>query len=162
MPTAHLICGRAGSGKTEYSKSLENESGAIRFSKDQWIISLFGSGLDSHSWAQAEPRCCRLILELAQQLLARGVDVILDWGFWYAHERREVDIALGSVGGSSKVHFLDTPDEVRWQRIVHRNQDPGLDSVEISRAQFEKQTSWFEPPEEAEGIEIVSIKCDAA
>ena len=40
--TVYLICGFIGSGKTTFAKKLEKETGAIRITKDEWLISLFG------------------------------------------------------------------------------------------------------------------------
>ena len=38
----HLICGQAGSGKTTYAKQLETHLNAFRFTKDEWMVSLYG------------------------------------------------------------------------------------------------------------------------
>jgi len=42
MPTDHLICGPLGSGKTTFSRRLEGEIGAIRFTHDEWMVLLYG------------------------------------------------------------------------------------------------------------------------
>lgn len=39
QPTAHLIIGFIGSGKTTFSKKLEKETGALRFTKDEYLKS---------------------------------------------------------------------------------------------------------------------------
>lgn len=41
-PIAHLICGFIGSGKTTFARKLEKETGAARFTKDEWMVRLFG------------------------------------------------------------------------------------------------------------------------
>ncbi len=43
IPTAHLIVGFIGSGKTTFAKKLEQEIGALRFTKDEWFIRVFGN-----------------------------------------------------------------------------------------------------------------------
>ena len=40
-PLIHLICGSTGAGKTTYAVRLSAELGAIRFSIDEWMASLF-------------------------------------------------------------------------------------------------------------------------
>jgi O-succinylbenzoate synthase len=86
-PTLHLICGQAGAGKTTYAKHLEKSESAVRFSKDEWIVTLYGRDLTLADWSQFEPRCYALIESLSEPLLKRGIDVIWDYGFWYREER---------------------------------------------------------------------------
>jgi predicted kinase len=43
QPIAHIICGFIGSGKTTFARKLEKETGAIRITKDEWIIKIFGN-----------------------------------------------------------------------------------------------------------------------
>jgi predicted kinase len=42
MPTAHLIHGYVGAGKTTFARRLEQELPAIRFSHDEWMTRLYG------------------------------------------------------------------------------------------------------------------------
>ena len=37
-PLAHIIIGFIGSGKTTFARRLERETGAIRFTKDKWMV----------------------------------------------------------------------------------------------------------------------------
>lgn len=41
-PTIHLICGSTGAGKTTYSARLSEQTGAVSFSIDDWMVTLFG------------------------------------------------------------------------------------------------------------------------
>jgi len=40
MPTAHLIHGYLGAGKTTFARQLERNIPAIRFSHDEWMVRL--------------------------------------------------------------------------------------------------------------------------
>ena len=42
MPTAHLIHGYLGAGKTTFARQLERDIPAIRFSHDEWMVRLYG------------------------------------------------------------------------------------------------------------------------
>jgi predicted kinase len=42
MPTAHLIHGYLGAGKTTFAMGLESETGAVRFTHDEWMRKLYG------------------------------------------------------------------------------------------------------------------------
>jgi len=39
----YLICGFIGAGKTTFAKKLEEKSGAVRITKDEWSIRIIGS-----------------------------------------------------------------------------------------------------------------------
>ena len=40
-PLIHLICGSTGAGKTTYAKALAAKLGAVHFSIDQWMATLY-------------------------------------------------------------------------------------------------------------------------
>jgi DNA polymerase III delta prime subunit len=42
MPTAHLVHGFPGVGKTTFAKQLERRLLAVRFSHDEWMVRFFG------------------------------------------------------------------------------------------------------------------------
>ncbi|GAA2756515.1 putative kinase [Actinopolymorpha rutila] len=42
MPTAHLIHGYIGAGKTTLAKRLERDADAVRFTLDEWLTALYG------------------------------------------------------------------------------------------------------------------------
>jgi predicted kinase len=95
---------------------------------------------------------------IVRQLLQRKVSVILDYGFWYRHERARAKAVADGLGVPCIVHFLNVPDEVRRERVVARNRSIGEDSVVISDDDFERQLSWFEVPHENEGMAIRVIE----
>ena len=41
MPTAHLICGPPGAGKTTYAMNLARREGALRFTVDEGMARFF-------------------------------------------------------------------------------------------------------------------------
>ena len=74
-PNPPLVCGQAGAGKTTYAKNLEELESAIRFSKDEWIITLYGRGLTVDQWSLYEPRCYACIKSVTIPLLKLGACV---------------------------------------------------------------------------------------
>ena len=157
----HLICGQAGSGKTTYSKQLETQLDAVRFTKDEWMVSLYGRDISLEQWSVYEPRCYARIETIARRLLERQISVILDYGFWYRHERARAKDFADELGVPCIVHFLNVPVEVRRERVIRRNKSIANDSVVLSEQDFERQVSWFEAPNPNEGISIRVIEVGA-
>lgn len=48
-PILHLMVGLPGSGKTTEAKRIEAQTGAIRFTPDEWQIELFGTIMPTRS-----------------------------------------------------------------------------------------------------------------
>ena len=155
--TLHLICGQAGAGKTTYAQQLEEQEFAIRFSKDEWIVTLYGRGLTLDEWSLYEPRCYACIQAVSGALLKKGSNVIWDFGFWYRKERQEAKEFADRFAANCIVHYLATPTELRRARVITRNSSLTNDSVAISAEDFEKQLSWFEPPSDEERITLRKV-----
>ncbi len=68
---AHMIYGYLGSGKTSYAKKLEQETGAIRFSPDEWMTQLFGDDPEESTFAERSSRVEELMEKLWVQVLLK-------------------------------------------------------------------------------------------
>ncbi|WP_425500802.1 hypothetical protein [Pseudaquabacterium terrae] len=52
------------------------------------------------------------------------------------------------------MHYLDVPDPTCLQRIAKRNGERPEGSYQLTEADFTYVSSFFEPPEEAEGFRL--------
>jgi hypothetical protein len=59
-----------------------------------------------------------------------------------------------NAGAAHRLHYLDVPDEICKARLRQRNAD-GTHEFAASDAQFDEITSYFVPPSEHEGFEVV-------
>lgn len=112
MAKAILICGRIGCGKSTYAAQLARESRAMVLSVDEIMLSLFGQHCKEAHDRYAEG-IRRYLFRQSAELVRRGVDVILDWGFWTRQSREEAKSFYRARG-------------VAWGVPFHRNQRPGM------------------------------------
>jgi predicted kinase len=152
-----LICGSTGAGKTTYSLRLAERIGAVRFSIDEWMATLFW--MDSPqpllpAWSlERIERCFSQIWLTATQVGARGVPCLLDLGLSRADSRARIYKLAQEVGLSVQLHFLDVPLEERWRRVEKRNAARGDTyqlPFDVTREMFDFVETLWEPPTAAE------------
>jgi predicted kinase len=80
-PIVYLLCGFIGAGKTTFARQLEARTGAVRITKDEWLIRLIGNDPTIDGYADYDHRIVELSRDVVFQLVEKGIDVILDEGF---------------------------------------------------------------------------------
>jgi len=140
QPAARLIivCGLPGSGKTTLAKALEQRLHAIRFSADEWMDALAIDLYDEETRAKIEA----LQWKLAQQLLAFGLKVIIEWGTWGRSERDTLRLGARALGAAVELHYLNAPEHVLFDRIQRR----GLEDPPIERDALSQWSEKFQAP----------------
>jgi predicted kinase len=135
-----LLCGLPGSGKTTLARRLAADLDAVRFCPDEWLTNLAVDLFDE----PARDRLERQLWRLAQDLLRRGLTVILEYGFWSRPEREEKRIFAREIGAAVELRYLDVPFEELVRRVEAREGPP------ISRALLESFLPHFQAPDEEE------------
>ena len=148
MAKVILIC----SGKTHYAKSLLQKSPAVLLSTDEITLALFGENPGTEHDA-AVKKTQEYLFQKSLEILAGGIDIILDWGFWTAQERAVASAFYRAHHIPFEWHYLDTSVETLGKNLRTRNR-----AVASGQAQFyyfddalaERFWGMFEAPGEGE------------
>lgn len=150
-----LVCGPTGVGKTTYALSLSKEVGAIRFSIDPWMQTLFAKDMTSMDYAwmlERVYRCYEQIWQVSEQILALNGNVVLDLGFTTKAQRDIFSKKAEKIAITSEIHYLDAPKDIRRQRVEKRNteKDPAVYAFEVTDMMFNFMEPKFEIPDQEE------------
>jgi len=141
-----LICGLPASGKSTLARRLAQKLSAIRLDKDAWATQLGADLWDDEFRVRLELQ----LWDLAQDLLARGQSVILEWGHWARVERDEKRLGARALGVGVELHYLHAPLEELIERAERRNASGEWTAAPMTRAHFEGWATIFQPPGEEE------------
>lgn len=156
-PRLIIVCGLPGAGKTTHAKRLEEKLGAVRFCPDEWMEALSLDLYDEERRAKIED----LQWRLTQQMLARGLVVIIEWGTWGRSERDALRQGARAVGAAVELHLLSAPAEVLFERVRRRGmEDPPLTLQDLQRNADVFQTPTAEEASLYDVYEVLDIDTD--
>jgi predicted kinase len=144
-PTLYLMVGLPGSGKTSRAKEIESEHSALRLTPDEWILALYGHGLDRPRRDAVRDPVEAVQWQVARRVLSLGCNVVLDWGFWSRAERQRYRELAEGLGARAEVVFLDVDVAELWSRISKRAESI-TGSLHITQSELEQWSALFEPP----------------
>lgn len=151
----HLLCGKAGAGKSTLSKQLAAKHSAILISEDIWLARLFSDQMKTFDdYLKFSQRGRSVVGPLVVDLLAAGQNVVLDFPANTRASRAWFRSLYESAGAGNVLHFLDVPDAVCLAQIDRRNIERPEGSHHITPEVFAHVSSFFEAPEASEGFQI--------
>lgn len=144
MPTAHLMFGFVGAGKTTLAKRLELQHGAVRFTPDEWMARLFGEDPPAEAFQERVAAVLDIMQPIWLRCLSLGLDVVLDYGFWSRAERDNVRTAVDGIGATTILWAVTCSDDEARKRITLRNKAAHR-SLYIAPATFDLLKARLEP-----------------
>ena len=156
-PIAYVICGFIGSGKTTFARKLEKETKAIRITKDEWMIKIFGNRITRDSnFEDYDKIITKQAREMALLILKTGKNVILDEGFWSKSQKNDIKKKIINVGAKPIFYYVECPVAKMRERVVNRSNNPPIDSFEISAEMFSEYLTYWQAPDESENVRVVT------
>lgn len=117
--TAFLIHGYIGAGKTTLAQQLEREKGAVRFTHDEWMATLFGNDPPENRFAEHAQRVSTVMETIWARCITLNTNVVLDFGFWSRRERDRVRSLVSGLGGKVVLYHVYCPMTllgIGWKR----------------------------------------------
>jgi len=149
-PVVYMICGYIGAGKTTFAKKLEMKTGAIRITKDEWLIKLFGHDPRIEGFEEYDEKICELSNNIAFKFVKHRIDVVIDDGFWVKKQREEMKKRIEKAGAKAVLYYVKCSIKVMKKRVVNRSNNLTEDSFEVDEKLFDKYIKYWEPPGEDE------------
>jgi predicted kinase len=144
-PTAFLICGLPGSGKTTLARQLERDARALRLCPDEWLAALCGPARSERLDNLRDP-VEALQRDVAGRALALGINVVLENGFWSRAERDDYRAWAQALGACVELRYLDVPRDELWSRLARRNAALPAGSFHVDEHELDLWLSTFEAP----------------
>lgn len=153
-PIVYLMLGLPGSGKTTFSKELQQELNIPRLSLDEEYSKL-GGDLTSTKWnTNIEAEANETIKHQIKEIVERGESVILDFCPWRKEDRHKYQEYITAAGANSHVYYLDIPIEQLKQRLELRNNNLSKNTHIVTADMLDAFTARFDPPYD-EDFELV-------
>jgi predicted kinase len=162
----HLVCGSTGAGKTTYALTLSRELGAVHFSIDEWMMTLYGpdrpTPMELPWMLRRIERCEQQMAALALQLGRNGTPSVLDISLLRQDDRRKWAELAAQAGLGVQLHFVDVAAEERWRRVTQRNEQRGETyRLTVTRPMFDYIDSIWQPPTDHEMATLNGLRIAA-
>lgn len=147
------ICGKLCSGKTYYANRIKEAEQAVILSCDELTMALFDNDLgDRHD--EMALRIWSYFKKKSVEMVNAGCNVILDWGFWSAENRRNLTEFCRSQNVACEWHYIDVDDQTWRKNIAERNRrvlnGEGGSDYYLDEGLIEKLLSRWEAPSKSE------------
>jgi predicted kinase len=117
QPTLFLTVGVPATGKTSAARAIEDESNALRLTKDEWVKALYGHENPPSATGVIEGQ----LIEIGLRALDLGINVVIDFGLWSRDERSALRKAGEDLGARVEMHYFEIPLAEQRRRLDHRH-----------------------------------------
>lgn len=152
MAKVIMICGKICSGKSFYAQQIRREQGGVILSADEITLALFGQDAgDKQDVYTAKLKS--YLFEKSAELIAAGINVILDWGFWTKNERDFARAFYTDKNIKCEFHCIAISEKEWKKRLKKRNnsvESGKTNAYYVDEGLAKKVEAIFEIPSEDE------------
>lgn len=156
-----MLCGRIGSGKTTYAKVLQREKKMVVLSCDDFVLAVNNDLSKRH---EIQENISLQLFDLAKQIWHSGVSVILDFGFWYKEQRKNIKRKFEMEGIKVELYYCKCDINQTNFRITERNnkilQHKAKGYIIDLKLKAELDDKFDEPDEDEVDVVVENMKVD--
>ena len=148
-----FFCGKMGAGKSTLARRLAEDKGAVLISEDDLLSKLYAEKITSvKDYKLYSDKLKPVVSDTVQQILKRGVTVVLDFPANTERQRLWLRNISDEVHSEHTCYFVDRNDEVCIRQLLKRG-NPNTDTVEM----FHAITKYFTEPSNSENVNTVRV-----
>ena len=154
-----FFCGKMGSGKSTMARELASKPDSVLISEDAWLAKLYPDEINTFDdYLLYSARLKPLIKQLAIDLLAAGVTVILDFPGNTQQQRKWFKGIFQIADYPHRLIYLEAEDDVCLNRLALRREEQPERAAFDNPTVFHQVTQYFKAPSEDEGFQIDVIE----
>lgn len=158
MAKVYLICGKICSGKSHYSKKLQEEIGGVILSPDEATFDLI-ENCQGEFYNQFIKRLISYLNKKSVDIVKGGCNVIYERGLWSRDERETIRKYYKENKIECEIHYIKVNDELWHKQIESRNkmvqEGKGGSNFFLDEGLMNKLKNKFEEPQPNEIDKII-------
>ena len=158
----HFFCGKMAAGKSTKAVQLAQESGAVLLSEDEWLSKIYPEEIKVFDdYIKYSRRLKGVLKSHIQQLLKSGLSVVLDFPGNTIGQRAWFKEIVAEHEIPHELHYIKASDELCLAQLQKRSRNLAAGAAFTTEAEFHAITSYFQPPTEDEGFDIIVYEPEA-
>ena len=152
----YFMCGKMAAGKSTYARELAQTKNAALLIQDELLESLYpGEIRNVQDFVKYSARVRDALFLHVQNLLSRGVSVVLDFPGNTRVQRQWFREIIEGAGVEHELHFIDAPNELCKRQLRQRSANLPAGSAWTTDVEFDAITVYFQAPAEDEEFNVI-------
>ena len=147
-----------GAGKSTLSREISVKESAILISEDEWLKAIYPDEIKQfEDYVKYSLRLKSIIKQHVKDILNNGISVVMDFPGNNQKQREWFKSLYRESGCPHKLIYLEASDNFCIKRITDRAKNQPERALFDTEDIFHQVTSYFQPPLEHEGFNVVRI-----
>ena len=152
----YFMCGKMAAGKSTYARELAQTKNAVLLIQDEFLDVFYpGEILSIQDFVKYSARLRDALSLHIQDLLTRGVSVVLDFPGNTRDQRQWFREIIEGANVEHELHFIDMPDDLCKRQLRQRSETLPAGSAWTTDAEFDAITAYFQAPADDEKFNII-------
>ena len=152
----YFVCGKMAAGKSTYARELAQTRNAVLLIQDEFLDTLYSGEIRSiQDFVKYSARVRDALFPHIQDLLTRGVSVVLDFPGNTRVQRQWFRQIFQGADVEHELHFIDAPDDLCKRQLRQRSAVLPAGSPWTTDADFDAITAYFQAPADDEKFNVI-------